>query len=109
MPQNLYEFWAVATRNAGGSPGGQNGLGMSPEQADRWLNFFQRRFSLLTDREDLHVHWQKLVSKHAIKGFRSHDARLVAAMESYGINRLMTFNAADFKDFSITILSPTSI
>jgi hypothetical protein len=47
VPQNLYEFWAVATRKPGAAPTGQNGLGMTPEQASQWLHFFQRRFTLL--------------------------------------------------------------
>jgi predicted nucleic acid-binding protein len=33
VPQCLYEFWAVATRKTGLPPAGQNGLGMSPDQA----------------------------------------------------------------------------
>lgn len=31
-PQNLYEFWAVATRAPGPPPAGANGLGMTPAQ-----------------------------------------------------------------------------
>ena len=42
VPQNLYEFWAVATRKPGPPPTGQNGLGMICEQASQWLQFFQR-------------------------------------------------------------------
>lgn len=53
VPQNLYEFWAVATRKPGPPPAGQNGLGMTPDQAGHWLRFFQRRFTLLHDREEL--------------------------------------------------------
>lgn len=47
VPQNLYEFWALATRKPGPPPAGQNGLGMSCEQASQWLHFFQSdsRFS----------------------------------------------------------------
>ena len=43
VPQNLYEFWAVATRRRGAAPAGQNGLGMTPKQASQWLQFFQGR------------------------------------------------------------------
>jgi predicted nucleic acid-binding protein len=53
VPQNLYEFWAVATRPHGAPPAGRNGLGMTPAQAGQWLRFFQRRFTLLYDREEL--------------------------------------------------------
>jgi len=53
VPQTLYEFWAVATRKAGASPAGQNGLGMTTNQASQWLRYFQRRFTLLPDRAEL--------------------------------------------------------
>jgi len=108
VPQNLYEFWAVATRKPGVPPAGQNGLGMTPEQASQWLRFFQRRFALLPDREELLVHWHSLVKTLGIKGLRSYDARLVAAMQSYGIMRLLTFNMDDFKDFAVTLIDPAS-
>jgi len=109
VPQNLYEFWAVATRRPGAQPAGQNGLGMTCEQASQWLAFFQRRFMLLPDRNDLSARWHGLVKQLGIRGFRSHDARLVAAMESYGIARLLTFNSEDFKRFAITVVDPAAI
>jgi predicted nucleic acid-binding protein len=79
---------------------------MTPDQASQWLGFFQRRFTLLPDRDDLPARWHALVKSLGIKGFRSHDARLAAAMESYGIARLLTFNGDDFKPFGITIVEP---
>ena len=42
-------------------------------------------------------------------GFRAHDVRLVAAMQSYGINRLMTFNVAHFHGMPVTIVDPASV
>ena len=109
VPQNLYEFWAVATRQSGAPPAGQNGLGMTPEQASQWLRFFQRRFILLPDREELLANWHALVKTLGITGLRSYDARLVAAMQSYGITRLLTFNTDDFEHFSITLVHPASL
>jgi len=106
VPQNLYEFWAVATRPPGAPPAGRNGLGMTPAQAGHWLRFFQRRFTLLPDRLDLTSLWQVLVEAHGITGFRAHDVRLVAAMQSYGITRLLTFNASDFRGLPVTVLDP---
>ena len=108
VPQNFYEFWAVATRAAGVPPVGFNGLGMSPAQAGNWLRFFRRRFTLLPDREELSIQWQSLVETHGTIGFRAHDVRLVAAMQTYGIRRLLTFNSADFQNLPITILDPAS-
>lgn len=109
VPQNLYEFWAVATRKAGVPPAGQNGLGMTVEQASQWMNFFRRRFPLLPDRDDLPARWHDLVNALGIKGFRSHDARLVAAMQGYGMSRLLTFNGGDFKDLPVTVVDPASV
>src|SRR5437868_8800244 len=83
VPQNLYEFYAVATRKAGAPPTGQNGLGMTPNQAGLWLKYFQRRFMLLADREDMLSYWHELVVANSIKGLRSYDARLVAAMKAH--------------------------
>jgi predicted nucleic acid-binding protein len=107
-PQVLYEFWVVATRRAGSPPHGQNGLGMTPEQASQWLEFFQRRFTLLPDREELFPCWHALVRGLGITGIRSYDARLVAAMQTYGIERLLTFNVEHFRRFLITIIDPAS-
>src|SRR5213083_2355518 len=92
VPQNLYEFWAVATRRPGPPPAGQNGLGLTPAQASQWLTFCQRRFALLPDRSDLPARWHELVKTLGVTGFRAHDARLVAAMQCYGVTHLLTFN-----------------
>ena len=92
VPQNLYEFWPVATRPPGAPAAGSNGLGMNSERAGHWLRFFRRRFTLLPDRDELSALWQALVEVQGVTGFRGHDARLVAAMQSYGIDRLLTFN-----------------
>ena len=108
VPQNLYEFWAVATRRPAAPPAGQNGLGMTPAQAAQWLRFFQRRFVFLPDHDQLSKLWLALVEAHGVTGFRAHDVRLVAAMQSYGITRLLTFNIAHFRGLPVTILDPPS-
>jgi len=106
VPQNLYEFWAVATRPPGPPPAGRNGLGMTTAQAAQWVRFFRRRFILLPDRDTLSDLWLALVEAHGVTGFRSHDVRLVAAMQSYGITRLLTFNAGDFSTLPVTVVDP---
>src|SRR5262245_49418475 len=103
VPQNLYEFWAVATRTPGAPPAGGNGLGMTPAQAGHWLRFFQRRFVLLPDRDNVSRLWLALVETYAVTGFRAHDVRLVAAMQSYGITRLLTFNIHHCRGMPVTI------
>ncbi len=87
----------------------RDGLGFTINQASQWLAFFPRRLTLLPDREDLPARWHELVKTRAIKGFRSHDARLVAAMQCYGITRLLTFNIGDFKDLDITVIDPAAV
>jgi predicted nucleic acid-binding protein len=109
VPQNLYEFWAVATRKAGAPPAGQNGLGMTTNQASQWLRYFQRRFTLLPDREELLARWHELVATLGITGLRCYDARLVAAMQCYGMTRLLTFNGGDFNGFAVTVIDPASV
>jgi predicted nucleic acid-binding protein len=109
VPQNLYEFWSVATRKLGAPPYGQNGLGMTTNQTSLWLVYFRRRFKLLHDAVDLVDHWHALVKTHGIKGLKSHDARLVAAMQTHGISRILTFNANDFRGFPITVIDPATV
>jgi predicted nucleic acid-binding protein len=82
---------------------------MTPAQAGHWLRFVRRRFMLLPDREDLSTLWQALVEARGVTGFRAHDVRLVAAMQSYGVARLLTFNAADFRGLPVTTLDPASV
>jgi hypothetical protein len=67
------------------------------------------RYRFLPDRPELLEYWHALAKTFGIKGCRSHDARLVAAMDTYGISRLLTFNANDFKGFPITIMDPVSV
>jgi hypothetical protein len=82
---------------------------MTAVQAGHWLRFFRRRFTLLPDREELSTLWQELVETHNVTGFRAHDVRLVAAMQSFGITRLLTFNDSDFRGLAVVILDPATI
>jgi predicted nucleic acid-binding protein len=109
VPQNVFEFWAVATRKRGLPPHGQNGLGMTVERASQWLSYFQRRFKLLPDLDDLVVLWHNLVKKLGVTGIKSHDIRLVAAMQSHGITTLLTFNVNHFRNCPITVLDPATL
>ena len=109
FPQNLYDFWAIATRPRGAPPVGQNGLGMKIEQARQWEEFFIRRFIVLADRPELAQTWLSLVAAHRVGGYRSHDVRLAAAMQTYGIRTILTLNPRDFESMGVTILDPSSI
>ncbi|MFZ4575559.1 MAG: hypothetical protein ACOYN0_14270, partial [Phycisphaerales bacterium] len=51
-----------------------------------------------------------LVASHGAKGKSSHDARLVAAMQSHGIERVLTFNTADFQRYpGVVAMTPPDI
>ncbi len=42
-----------------------------------------------------------------VTGVKVHDARLVAAMKTYGIGRILTFNKDDFRRYpDIEIITP---
>jgi predicted nucleic acid-binding protein len=43
-PQNLYEFWAVATRPPGAPPAGHNGLGNDPSPGRKLAAFLPTTF-----------------------------------------------------------------
>jgi hypothetical protein len=71
--------------------------------------FSQTRFTLLSDRDELCKLWQALVETHGITGFRAHDVRLVAPMQSFGITRRLTFNVAHFRGLPVTMIDPASV
>ena len=105
IPQNLIEFWAVATR-----PINSNGLGLSIEQALQETEKLKNIFVLYPDTPAIFSEWERLVIKHEVMGKQVHDARLVAAMLSHKITQLLTFNIDDFKRFSeIVTIDPRNV
>ena len=105
VPQDLYEFWVVATR-----PIASNGLGFSPDEAEHHCGKIRRFFPLLRDERLIVDLWSALVTTHTVLGRNAHDARLVAAMQKHGLTHLLTFNADDFKRFpAITVLTPEAV
>jgi predicted nucleic acid-binding protein len=105
VPQNFYEFWATATR-----PSASNGLGLSVPECLARVARIKILFRQLPDLPNLFGEWEALVVAHACHGRVSYDARLVAAMRTHGINRILTLNAADFARFpGIIILDPSAL
>jgi predicted nucleic acid-binding protein len=105
FPQNLVEFWNASTR-----PAGVNGLGLSPEQAARYLDRFQTLLRLFPETAEIFPAWRKLVLEHRVSGIHVHDARIVAAMMVHQVSKILTFDLDDFKRYqSITVIHPTSI
>lgn len=105
VPQNLYEFWAVANR-----PIADNGLGLTVIQAQSELARFKRWFTLLRDERGVLPEWEHLAAIYEVKGKTAHDARLVAAMHWHGLTHLLTFNASHFNRFpGITVMTPEEV
>ncbi len=105
IPQTLYEFWSVATREVQ-----FNGLGLSVPDTQVELIRIKNLFLFLPDSPSIYPEWERLVTQHSVRGRDSHDARIVAAMNVHGITHLLTFNKDDFKRFSaITVLLPSEV
>lgn len=104
VPQNIYEFWVVATR-----PHAQNGFGLSPHDASRLIESSLSKLTLLRDERGIFDVWMSLVDHHNVAGKNAHDTRLVAAMQRHGLATLLTMNKADFARYPITVLTPQEI
>lgn len=105
VPQNVVEFWAVATR-----PVNANGLGLSIDLASGELTQMKQLFVLQPDTPEILPIWEQLVIAHQVMGKQVHDTRLVAAMLVHQISHLLTFNTNDFKRFTeITTVDPREI
>jgi predicted nucleic acid-binding protein len=107
-PQNLIEFWAVATR-----PLSANGLGLQPGQAAAEVTNFKAAFSLLPDTPAIFTEWERIAALYIVCGKQAHDARLVAVMKVHGVGRILTFNAGDFARYAagegITVVDPNGV
>ena len=105
FPQNLVEFWNVATR-----PAKYNGLGLTQLQTQAEVQRIEKFFRLILDTSGIYAEWKRLVIAHAIEGKEVHDTRIVAAMNVHQISQLLTFNKDDFKRFmGIVVISPTEL
>jgi predicted nucleic acid-binding protein len=104
-PQNLIEFWNVATR-----PIDRNGHGLSTGEADEAAHRIERAFILLPDNKDIHYEWRRLVVAYGVSGAKVHDARLVAAMTTHSVTHILTLNGRDFSRYAgITVVHPSGI
>ena len=105
LPQNLIEFWAVATR-----PAESNGLGLGVDEAAAESDKLKAIFELLPDTPAIHQEWEALVRTHRVRGKEAHDARIAAAMRAHGVTHILTFNGGDFNRFTgLTTLDPADV
>ncbi len=72
-PQNVSEFWCVATR-----PVERNGLGLSISDVVRELGAIERLLTFLPDSAAVHSEWRRLVEDHQVCGVQVYDARPAA-------------------------------
>jgi predicted nucleic acid-binding protein len=104
-PQNLVEFWAVATR-----PHEENGLGLTTAQAANELTAVEDFFRLLLYTPQVTQTWKRIVATQGVSGKQTHDAHLVAIMEVNAVASVLTFNGSHFQRFSgITVLDPAQV
>jgi len=107
VPQNMIEFWVVATR-----PQAVNGLGLLTAEADAERRRLETLFPVLPDPPDLYLRWVSLVNQFGVSGKPAHDARIVAAMLAHGITHILTFNGSDFRRFAplgIVVTDPAKV
>ncbi len=71
----------------------------------RFLNFCQ----FLPDVPEIFPIWERLVTQHGVGGYKAHDLRLVAAMEAYGVGRVLTLNTRHFTGFGVQPLEPAEV
>ena len=103
VPQNLYEFWVVATR-----PASVNGLGKTAAEALLDLTNLKGLFLWLDESPLIYGVWEGLVTGTPVVGKNAHDTRLVAAMTVHGLTHLLTCNSRDFRQYpGITAITPT--
>jgi hypothetical protein len=100
--QSLYEFWSVVTR-----PVSSNGFDLTPAEASTEIEQFRQDFLVVGERDDLFDRWLTLCTTYGIRGRPSHDARLVAAADVFGILQLLTLAASHFARFAhLQVITP---
>ena len=105
IPQNLIEFWAVATR-----PKLNNGLGLYVDETAQQIAAFKTAFELLPDTDSIFNEWEQLVVRHHVTGKQVYNARLAAATSVHSLTHLLTFNDGDFKRFTeIVVVNPQNV
>ena len=105
VPQNLIEFWTVATR-----PVESNGLGWSTAVARMEIERLESFFIVLRETPALYPAWKRIVFEHHVSGKPTYDARLIAAMQVHGISSIVTFNTSDFRRYAgVEVIDPAEL
>ena len=105
VAQNLIELWTVATR-----PLGENGLGMTADEAALELERIKGLFLFLPETPAIYPAWEALVIQHQVIGKPAHDARLVAAMQAHGLTAILTFDKTGFSRYpGVEVIHPDQV
>lgn len=105
FPQNLVEFWNVATR-----PVKAQGLGLKLDHTEELVDRFLTVIRLLPETPEVFATWQMLVMVHRVSGVHVHDARMVAAMTVNGVRQILSFDHHSFHRFAgITAIHPSEV
>jgi predicted nucleic acid-binding protein len=91
--QVLFEYYCVVTK-----PVDKNGYGYTSAKAMEEVEDLMQIYDIIDDVTDMNI-WKDIMITYSITGLKSHDARLVATMESNAINNIFTKNEADFRQF----------
>jgi predicted nucleic acid-binding protein len=105
--QNIAELWNVATR-----PLPNFGLALSPaEIGAAYEDTIDPLCGVLTEADFFPDLFRRLLVKHHALGKQVHDARLVAMMLSWQVDKILTLNERDFFRYQaegITVITPAS-
>ena len=105
-PQNVVEYWNVATHPTTA----RGGFGLTLREAERSVALVRRLFALLPDDPKVLEEWLRIVVNYRVSGVQVHDARLVAFMNVYGVRRILTLNPTDFARYTgITAVQPPDV
>jgi len=105
-PQNIMEFWAVATRPREA----RGGLGLSPQVAKTEVARFTSSFRLLPETPPVFAEWLRLADQCDVSGKQVHDAHLAAWMRIHAVAQVLTFNDDDFRRYpGITPVHPHEV
>ena len=82
-------------------------MGLSHAEAPQEILKLEAFLSVLAESVDVYAEWKRLVLAYEVTGVQAHDARIAAAMNVYGVRRILTFNGGDFRRYSgIEVVQP---
>ncbi len=106
--QNNAELWNVATR-----PFANNGLALTPTDVARlYQDTIDPVCAVLVETRFLPVVLRRLLTQYNVIGMQVHDARLVAMILVWQVERMLSINDRDFRCYEpegITIVTPASV